>query len=57
MTYEKYVIEIFADDQDCMGMDSDEIQDIIEETPFSQIEKYLTKKGYSLREMYNNDCK
>jgi hypothetical protein len=55
MSYEQYVLEVFADDQDCMGMDSEEITDIIQETPFNQIEKYLTKKGYNLTEMYNND--
>jgi hypothetical protein len=55
MTYEQYVIDTFRDDQDCMGMDSEEITDIIQETPFKQLEKYLTKKGYNLTEMYNND--
>jgi hypothetical protein len=55
MTYEQYVLDTFADDQDCMGMSEDEINDIIEETPFSQIEKYLIRKGYNLIEMYEND--
>lgn len=55
MTYEQYLLDIFRDDHDCKGMDIEEINDIIEETPFNQIEKYLINQGYSLREMYNND--
>jgi hypothetical protein len=56
MTYQEYVLDVFAEDQSAMGLCEDEIQDIIEENSFSSIEKFLKKKGYDLSEMYNNDC-
>jgi hypothetical protein len=56
MTYQEYVLDVFAEDQSAMGLCGEEIQDIIEENSFSSIEKWLIKKGYDLSEMYNNDC-
>jgi hypothetical protein len=56
MTYQEYVLDVFIEDQSAMGMDTEEIQDIIQEYPFIKIEKWLIKKGYDLTEMYNNDC-
>jgi hypothetical protein len=50
MTYQQYVLEVFRDHHDCMGMDSDEIEDLIQETSFSSIERWLTKTGYDLTE-------
>jgi hypothetical protein len=57
MTYQEYVYDVFAEDQSAMGLDNEEIKDIIQETPFSKIEKWLTRKGYDLNEMYSTDCK
>jgi hypothetical protein len=57
MTYEEYVLEVFREDQNCLGYDLEEINDIIEEATVSQIEKFLLTKGYNLKLMYNNDCK
>jgi hypothetical protein len=56
MTYQEYVLDVFAEDQSAMGLCGEEIQDIIDENSFSSIEKWLIKKGYDLDEMYNNDC-
>jgi uncharacterized protein YcgL (UPF0745 family) len=55
MTYQEYVIDIFKEDQNCMGLDLEEIEDIIQEVTFDKIEKYLTKQGYNLNEIYKND--
>jgi hypothetical protein len=55
MTYEQFVIDVFKEDQNCKGMDMEEIEDIITETPFKQIEKFLTKSGYDLNDMYYMD--
>jgi hypothetical protein len=57
VTYEQYVLDVFADHHDCMGLCSEEITDLINETPFSKLERWLTKRGYDLKEMYENDCK
>jgi hypothetical protein len=56
MTYEQYVLDTFKEDQGAYGLCMDEIEDIIQETPFSKIEKFLSKR-YNLNEMYENDCK
>jgi hypothetical protein len=53
MTYEQYVLEVFRDHHDCMGMDSEEIEDLIEEASISAMEKWLSKIGYDLSEYYN----
>ena len=55
MTYQEYVLDVFAEDQSAMGLDLEEIRDIIEENTFCRIEKWLTMKGYDLQEMYDND--
>jgi hypothetical protein len=55
MNYQEFVLDIFKEDQNCMGLDLEEIEDIIQEVTFNQIEKYLTKQGYDLKEMYEND--
>lgn len=53
MTYKQYVYDTFAEHHNCMGMDLEEINDLINETEFNQIEKWLTKAGYDLNEYYN----
>ena len=55
MTYEEFAIDIFIEDQNCKGMDIEEIKDIITETPFAKIEKFLINAGYDLFEMYYMD--
>jgi hypothetical protein len=40
--------EIFIEDQNCMGLALEEAEDIFNETPFPQIEKFLKKSGYDL---------
>ncbi|WP_156187460.1 hypothetical protein [Peribacillus loiseleuriae] len=54
MAYQEYVYEVFRDHHDCMGMDEEEISELIEETSFAQIEKWLTKSGYDLNEYYSD---
>jgi hypothetical protein len=56
MDYQEYVLDVFMEDQNSMGLDLEEIQDIIEETPFTSIEKWLLNQGYELWNMYLNDC-
>lgn len=53
MTYQQYVIDVFIEHHNCMGMDIEEIRDIIKETKFSRIEKWLTRNGYDLNEYEN----
>lgn len=55
MTYEAYVLSVFEEDQSAYGVGMDEISDLIEETPFEQIERFLAKR-YDLRDMYAIDC-
>ena len=50
MTYEEYVIDAFIEHHNCLGMDIEEAEDIVKETPFHKIEKWLTKIGYDLNE-------
>ena len=56
MTYMEYVLSIFIDHQDGLGLSDEEIQDLIEEYPFSKIENYLLNSGYNLSAMYEADC-
>lgn len=51
MTYEERVLDVFKEHHNCMGMDEEEIQDIISETSFSRIEKWLSAVGYDLSEV------
>lgn len=53
MTYKEYVLEVFVEDQAAYGTCTEELNDIIEETPFKQIEKFLKKSGYDLQNDYN----
>ena len=55
MTYEAYVLEVFKDDQNCQGVGMDEIDDIIEETPFPRIERFLARR-YDLITMFETEC-
>lgn len=48
--YQVKVLDIFAEHHNCLGMDQDEIQDMIAETPFASIEKWLQVIGYDLDE-------
>lgn len=53
--YQCYVLEVFKEDHAAKGMDLEEIEDIIQESDFSQIERWLKRQGYELLEMYRND--
>lgn len=48
MKYQEYVIEVFRDHHDCIGVSSEEIDDMINETSFDVIEKWLQQSGYDL---------
>jgi hypothetical protein len=54
MTYEQLIVEVFRDHHDCMGMDSEEIEDLMEEVTVAQMEKWLKRNGYDINELYNN---
>lgn len=54
MSYEQFVYEVFRDHHDCLGMDSEEIEDLIEDNDFSAIERFLVKAGYDLGNMYEH---
>jgi hypothetical protein len=51
MTYQERVLDVFTEHHSCMGMDQEEIQDIISETPFNKIKKWLDRNGYDLSEI------
>jgi hypothetical protein len=55
MTYEQYVLEVFRDHNDCIGVSVEETDDLINESTFAKIERWLIKQGYNLSEMYEND--
>jgi hypothetical protein len=57
MTYENYVLSVLRNHYDDLGLDDQEIEDFIQETPFSKIESFLIKIGYDLTGMYSNDYK
>ena len=48
MTFEEYVTYVFADHHDSMGMDTEEISDLIEESTHQQRLLFLQKLGYDL---------
>ena len=53
MTYKEYVYNVFIDHHLDSGLDTEEIQDIIEDSNFEQIERWLIKNGYDLEEYYS----
>jgi hypothetical protein len=53
MTYKQYVYDTFTEDQLAAGLDMDEINDILVTYSFEEIEKWLDRKGYMLKEEYN----
>lgn len=55
VTYEQYVTETFKDHHDCMGLGSDEIDDLVEETTHEQRERWLKRQGYDLDGMWEVD--
>jgi hypothetical protein len=54
MSYQEYVIDIFKEDQGAYGLCEEEIADILEETPFKKIERFVSKR-YDIRDMYQAD--
>lgn len=54
MGYQEYVLEVFRDHHDCIGASSEEIDDMINETSFEAIEKWLQQSGYNLSN--HNNC-
>jgi hypothetical protein len=53
MTYQEYIKDTFLEHHAAMGMDIEEAEDLFNETPFQQIEKWLKRIGYDLNE-YNS---
>lgn len=53
MTYEQFVYDVFLADQNDIGVELDDIQDVIQRSPFSLIEKFLIKCGYNLQDEFN----
>lgn len=52
MTYQEYVIDVFKEHHVSLGMDQEEVNDLIEETGFARMEKWLKAVGYDLNEYY-----
>ncbi|MGD6876839.1 hypothetical protein [Bacillus infantis] len=52
MTYKEYVLDVFKEHHNSGGMDMGEIEDLISESSFDKIEKWLSKNGYDLNEYY-----
>lgn len=49
MTYKEFVLDTFIKHHNCVGKYEDwELQEIIEVTPFNNIERWLIKVGYNL---------
>ena len=46
MTYEKYVDEVFIEEHNCLGLDMEEIEELIEDSTWEQRHKWLKKIGY-----------
>lgn len=53
MNYKKYVLDVFKHYYN-NKVDQEEINKFIQETEFTEIEKFLTTLGYDLTEMYYN---
>lgn len=47
--YEEFVDDCFAEHHACMGMDWEEIHDLIENSSFKSREKWLKREGYDLQ--------
>ena len=52
MTYKEHVIDVFIEHHNCMGLDLEEIEELMDGLPFQQLEKWLKQCGYNLEEMY-----
>lgn len=50
--YVEYVYDVFKEHHSSMGLDAEEIQDLIEENTFDTIEKWLIRNRYDLSEYY-----
>jgi hypothetical protein len=46
--YYENVKETFIEHHSCMGLDTEEAEDLFQESPFPKVEKWLKKKGYEL---------
>lgn len=53
MKFKDIVDEIFKDHHDCMGLDEQEIDDLIEESTWKQRYNWLKKSGYELEESHD----
>lgn len=52
-TFEQFVDEVFKEHHNCMGMDAEEIEELIDDSTFDQRRKWLIKEGYNLRGDYH----
>jgi hypothetical protein len=56
MNYRQYVLDTFRDHEDSIGvMSSAEIEDTISAYKFENIERWLVRSGYDLKNMYEAD--
>ena len=53
MKFNRIVEEIFIDHHDCLGLDHQEIEELIEESTFQQRYNWLKKIGYELEEEHD----
>jgi hypothetical protein len=53
LSYQEYVLDIFAEHHDDLGVSIEETEDMINEMSFSKIENWLMNSGYDLNEYYN----
>ncbi|MEM5014142.1 hypothetical protein WKH57_25875 [Niallia taxi] len=53
MPKNKFIDQMFIDHHDCMGLDQQEIDDIIEDSTFQQRYNWLKKIGYELEEEHD----
>lgn len=53
MKNKDFIDEIFSDHHDCMGLDQEEIDELIEESTFKQRYNWLKKIGYELEEEHD----
>lgn len=55
MTYEQWVDEVFKEHHNCMGMDQEDTQELMDESTWEQRHKWLKKNGYqTMKEDYEN---
>lgn len=54
MTFEQFVNDTFIEHHNCLGVDLEEAQDLLDESTLRQRIKWLELQGYDLEADYNN---